>query len=414
MNPQPYQTPPTWWPSRLSPTFVKATRWWRQRDLQRIGILEVQDEGASRISESLLSGAGVLILPNHSFHYDSHTLIEAGLRNGWCAHFMTAWQVFALTGTFGKLSLQRHGCFSINREGTDTKAIRQAIGLLSSDPHPVVIFPEGDIYHSNDRVMPFREGAAAIALKAQKSASRPIHVYPTVMKCFYTEDPTTELVNMMNRLEHHIRWRPRPDLPLLERIYRFGKGFLALKEIEYLGATHPGELPERLGHLARHLLDQVRAAHGLKCRGNDIVDQIRNVRSFLIREIEQFQKELETKPPSPQLQLRLQKLQHDMDDMFFVTQLSSYRGNYTVANPTIERLAETIDKFEEDIFELQYPTPRGKRKAIVKFGDLIDLSLQSYSAAELTQLTEMRVQDLMDELNSSHRLPILQKQSVEQ
>ncbi len=399
MNPQPYQTPPNWWPSRLSPRFVRATRFWRKGDLAKLGIHEIEVRHGERISESLRSGAGVLILPNHSFHYDSHVMIEAGIRSGWHTHFMSAWQVFQLAGTFGRHMLQRHGAFSINREGTDTKAYRQALSILSSDPHALVIFPEGDLYHSNDRVMPFREGAAAIALSAMKKSDRPIHVYPAVMKCFYTKDPTPELIEMMNQLEYRIRWRPRPDLPLIERIYRFGEGFLASKEIEYTGSTHPGELPERLRNLADFVVQKVREQLDLKFRGGDIVDQIRTVRGVLIRLTEKAQAEIQENVSSPELEARLELLKQQMDDMFFVTQLSSYRGNYTVENPTIERIAETIDKFEEDLFELHYPTPRGERKVVVQFGDRVDLSSHKYTAAELTQLAESRVQALMDEVN---------------
>ena len=400
MNPQPYQTPPKWWPTKLSPKLVRLARFWRQGDLRELGINDIYVHHGERIRQSLESGAGVLILPNHSFHYDSHVMIEAGLRHGWHTHFMSAWQVFQLAGSVGRYMLQLHGAFSINREGTDTKAFRQAQKILMEDQHALVIFPEGDLYHSNDRVMPFREGAAGIALSAAKKSDRPIHVYPAVLKCFYTQDPTLELIEMMNKLEERIRWRPRPDLSLMERIYRFGEGLLASKEIEYIGHTQSGELPDRIKSLANFVLDQVRSTYDLNKRGNDITDQIRSVRGSLIRLIEQEQKRLNEGSQDIKAERKLQTLQRQLDDMFFVTQLSSYRGNYTVENPTIERIAETIDKFEEDIFALQYPTPRGKRRAVVQFGEMIDLSQQSMSPADLTKFTETKVQELMDQVNA--------------
>lgn len=369
--------------------------------MQKIGIRHIDVINGERVAESVRSGAGVLILPNHSFHYDSYVLIESGIRHGWFMHFMSAWQVFALAGWVGKHLLQRHGVFSINREGTDTKAFREAVSILSNGRHPLVIFPEGDLYHSNDRVMPFREGAAAIALSVARKGTRPIHVIPAVMKCFYTQDPTSELVEMMSKLEHRIRWRPRPDLPLVERIYRFGNGFLASKEIEYAGRTFPGELPDRLRGLAGYVLDRVRVDCQMKLRGGDIIEQIRNVRGTLIRDIERTQKTLNENGPTAELLSQADLLQRSLQDMFFVTQLTSYRGEYTAEKPTVERMAETIDKFEEDVFELQYPTPRGKRRAVVEFGEIIDLSAQSFSTSELTKLAEQRVQSLMDSVNES-------------
>ncbi|MEW4490170.1 1-acyl-sn-glycerol-3-phosphate acyltransferase [Thalassoglobus sp. JC818] len=400
MNSQPFQTPPKWWPSRLSPRLIRLVRSFRLRDLKQKGICSIDVLGAEAIRNSLDAGAGVLLLPNHSFHYDSYVLIEAALQAGWHTHFMTAWQVFGMSTTPGKHFLQRHGCFSINREGTDTKAIKQAISILSEDQHALTVFSEGDIYHSNDRVMPFREGAAAIALKAAKRSGRPIHVYPCGMKCFYTQDPTDELVGMMNQLEERIRWRPRPDLPLLDRIYRFGHGFLSSKEIEYLGESGTGDLPARLRFLAENILEKVRSAHGLKQRSQDITEQIRGIRSYLIREIEKAQNSVSDDSSNSEIAEHIATLQRHLDDMFFVTQLTSYHGNYTVENPTIERMAETIDKFEEDIFDLQCPTSRGKRRAVVRFGEPIDLSQAQLDTSSLTALAEANVQKLLNEINS--------------
>lgn len=404
----------------------------RSRDLRRQGITEIDVDGSDAVARALDEGAGVLLFSNHSFHYDSYVLIEAGLRRGWCGHFMTAWQVFALTGRFGKWLLQKHGCFSINREGTDTQAFRQAVAVLVSDPHPLIVYPEGDIYHSNDWVMPFREGAAAIALSAKKKASRPIQVIPCALKCFYTRDPTLELVETMNRLEAHIRWRPRPDLPLLERIYRFGSGFLALKEVEYVGRPQTGSIPERLRNLADVLLTRIEDRHRISRRGTTVGERIRYLRASLIKSMEEIDRsrrerkrnrsipQAVTSLPSsavvadagpPEVPLarltteeseRLKQLQQDMEDLFFVTQLSSYHGDYSAEKPTIERMAETIDKFEEDLFSLQSPRPRGRRKAIVRFGEPIRISESDLKSAELTAEMERRVQRLLDEINRIH------------
>ena len=74
----------------------------------------------------------------------------------------------------------------------------------------MVIFPEGDIYHTGDRVTPFRDGAAAIAMSAAKKADRPVVCIPTALKCVYLDDPTPELTKLMTRLEESLHWRPRP------------------------------------------------------------------------------------------------------------------------------------------------------------------------------------------------------------
>jgi len=405
MNPQPYQTPPKWWPSKLNPTFVRLVRMVRNRSLRQQGITDIEVQGGEKIRDLMDSNHGVLISSNHSFHYDSYVMIEAGQRSGWHAHYLTAWQVFGMASALNQWFMQQHGCFSINREGMDSKALKQSISVLTSGDSPLMIFPEGDIYHSNDLVMPFREGVGAIPLAAAKRAERSVYVVPSAMKCFYTDDPTAELISMMDRLETHLGWKPASGMSLVERIYRFGTGFLALKEVEYLGHPVDGDLPDRIRGLANAILEQVRSRNSLTKRGNDVPDQIKNVRSFLIKEIEKLlDEEVQMSIQNGERKnaiAELEQYRRDLKDMFFVTQLSSYRGDYTAANPTIERIAETIDKFEEDAFGLQAPTPRGRRRAVVQFGEPIEVIRGSQSAAELSTLLESKTQELLNGINQN-------------
>ena len=45
--------------------------------------------------------------------------------------------------------------------------------------------------------------------------------------------------------------------------------------------------------------------------------------------------------------------EQDLEDVFLVVQLFSYPGDYVAQQPTVERLAETLDKFEEDILHVK-------------------------------------------------------------
>ena len=69
--------------------------------------------------------------------------------------------------------------------------------ILQKKREPLVIFPEGEIYHCNDRVTPFREGAAAIAVTAARKAKRPIVCVPCAITYRYIEDPTEILLETM-------------------------------------------------------------------------------------------------------------------------------------------------------------------------------------------------------------------------
>ena len=93
-----------------------------------------------------------------------------------------------------------------------------------------------------------------------------------------------------------------------------------------------------------------------------------------------------------------------MEDLFFAIQLYSYPGDYVAEKPSIERIAETLDKFEEDVLRVRYPTPRGTRHATVRFGEPIPLANERAprdATAALTTQLEQRVQGLLDEIDTS-------------
>jgi 1-acyl-sn-glycerol-3-phosphate acyltransferase len=377
----------------MAPWLVRLWRPLINRELvRRQRIVELEVAGSEHVRQALAGGAGILITPNHSFHYDSYVLIEAAHRVGRPFHFLTAWQVFAMSKWLEQRVLQWHGCFSINREASDLQAFKTAVEILRADPLPLVIFPEGDIYHNHDRVTPFRDGAAAIAMSAAKKADRPVVCIPAALKCFYVDDPTPQLQRLMTRLEESLHWRPRPDLPLLDRIYRFAEGLLALKEYEELGQPQSGRVPERTIRLAETIVARLERRHQVICKGGCIPERVKEVRRAVIKAIEQDGTTAEAKD----------RLAIDLEDLFFVIQLFSYPGDYVAQRPTIERIAETLDKFEEDVLRADYPGIRGTRRAVVRFGEPVPVPKEREGKGAVerwTELVESRVQGLLDEIN---------------
>ncbi len=89
--------------------------------------------------------------------------------------------------------------------------------------------------------------------------------------------------------------------------------------------------------------------------------------------------------------------------MFLVSQLSSYPGDYVSERPSIERIAETLEKLEEDVLRVPLARPRGVRRAILSFGEPIDARDVGSTAREATELLEARVQAILDELAGEGR-----------
>src|SRR5262245_62817913 len=117
MNRQPFETPPRVWEPRMKPWLVRLWRPLINRDLSKNQrIVELDIGGIEHVQKALQSGAGVLVTPNHSFHYDSYVLIEASPRVGTPFNFLTAWQRFAMSKWPQQLILHGHGCFRITRQ----------------------------------------------------------------------------------------------------------------------------------------------------------------------------------------------------------------------------------------------------------------------------------------------------------
>ncbi len=394
MNIQPYRVPDQHWPPQMTLWWFHLAKIWRRKALRKQKIDSIRVDGIEHLAESLKSGHGVLMTPNHSFHYDSYCLLEAADQLSTPFYFMTAWQVFAMSGWFDRVSMQRCGCFSVDREGTDMHAMKTAVDIMQNRPHPLVIFPEGDVYHTNDQVTPFRDGAAAMALMAARKAARKIVVIPVAIKRWYTENPEASLLQSIAKLEQRLYWRPAEQMPLLERILRVADGLLSLKEIEFLGERRQASLPERIQNLAHHVLKRAEESNGLVPSDAMIPERVKEVR----RRIIQLQQEAEQNATEEQRR----KWSSEMDDMFFVTQLYSYPGDYLVQNPTIERIAETIDKLEEDALGAVYPSIHASRRAVVRLGEPVELPQgkdKRLSPADLTDDIERRVQKMLDELN---------------
>jgi 1-acyl-sn-glycerol-3-phosphate acyltransferase len=385
------------WEPRLSPPWVRLTRGVRRRQQRREQkLVRVELRGVERLRALVEQGAGVLITPNHAAHPDPYLLCEVADAVGRPFYFMTAWQVFATQGPVARRAMQWYGCFSVDREGTDLQALKQSVGILRAGANPLVIFPEGECYHTNDRVTPFREGPALIALTAAKQADRPVFAVPCAAKYRYVRDPTPELEAVMAELERRLYLRPLLGRPLAERVLRFAQAALALKEIEHLGETQPGPLPRRIAALIEHILGGLERAYGLAPRGQTVPERVKGVRRACLDRLERDRGQAE----------REAEVGAHLDDVFLVVQLFSYPGDYVAERPTVERLAETVDKFEEDVLGFHMARGRGERSAVFQVGGPIDVGQFAAGATQprraagpLTEALERSVQAMLDELN---------------
>ncbi len=389
---------PDFWPPRHSRFWQSALAPLRRYYLRRYyGIAEVVVDGLGPLLDRFGPADGVLLAPNHSHDSDPHVMMEVGRRAHRRFAFMAAWQIFRTHWGLDGWVLQRMGAFSVDREGCDRRAVRQAVELLSSG-HALVVFPEGEIYHLNDRLTPLLEGVAFMALTAQRELEKAgsegrVWVVPTAIRYRYLEDVTPRLEAAVAALEDRLFWKPRPGSALHERIIQLGEVLLTIKEKEKLGRVceGDGDLPTRIARLTEALLQRLETEHLKKTPSADTVPlRVKALRRHLLAAWAD-----EAADPAAR-----QRARAALDDVQLVLQLYSYPGDYLSEKPSIERMAETVEKFEEDIYGAA--RPKGRRRARVLLGEPIDLKPIAADRArtashDVTARLEAAIQGLMKE-----------------
>jgi hypothetical protein len=389
--------PNRFWSTCLRPLQVYLAR-------KRWLVSEVAVEGIESLT-GIDARDGVLIAPNHSHEGDAHVLCEVARRTDRRFYFMAAWESFARHRGIDGWVLQRMGAFSVDREGCDRRALRQAVDLLSTGQR-LVVFPEGEIHHLNERLKPLLDGVAFIALNTQHrfeaaGSSARVWVVPAAIRYQFAEDVRPRIEAAMVRLEKRLLWWKSPrDSSLHDRVLRFGEALLTLKEKEKLGRSREtdGSLAERLSYLIEHLLARHESAFSMK-HAPDATVPLR-VKALRRRLLDQW--------TDATANARQRRVTRDaLDDVQLVLQLYSYPGDYVSENPTPERLAETVEKFEEDVYGCARSL--APRRARILLGERIAVGQPGgtgRSAAVIAAMTdrlEGTLQELMAAAAADHR-----------
>jgi 1-acyl-sn-glycerol-3-phosphate acyltransferase len=358
-------------------------------------VVAIEIAGAEHLEQLRKRGDGVLITPNHCEHADAGVVFELARRIGWPFYYMAAYQIFTGIGRFG---LPRLGVFPVDREGSDLTAFKTAVEILTKAEHPLVVFPEGEIYGQADRLTPLREGAAVVAVTAYKKlagAGKTMWIVPVGLKYQFlpTEDPVPAFHKTVDDLENRFNWRHRHEMSLADRIYRFAEAMLGIKEIEYLGATRSGPLKERITFMRDRILERIEVKRLGKHQTDPVPVRVKELRHACLEKLS----DAKTTPAEAA------DLRHDLEDLFGAMQLFTYPGDYIRECPTLERVCEILMKLEEDVLGIPMAVPPAARKALVRIGPPIDVkefagagTKTRAAAAALTTALEARIQEELD------------------
>lgn len=330
------------------------------------GIHRVESVGLDRLRASLAAGHGIMLAPNHCRPCDPMMLGPLSYELGRPLYIIGSWHTF-MQNRLQTFLLPRLGVFSIYREGSDREALKTAMQVTAEAERPLVIFPEGVISRHNDKLNHLMEGTALMARGAakQRAAANPpgkVVVHPVAIRYFFDGDIESTVLPVLRDIEHRLTWRPQEQLPLIDRIAKIGGALLALKEVEYFGAAQTGAISERLEKLIDRLLVPLENEWVKGRREREIVGRVKLLRIAIVPEM------ISGNLGEVELQRRWQHLA----DMYLAQQLSLYPQDYLAADPTPERILETVERFEEDMTD--YARPHAPMRAVVEVGEAIEVS----------------------------------------
>jgi len=347
----------------------------------------------------------IFFLPNHSTHSDPQVMMEVQRQLGLYSTFMAAQDVFQ-RGKVRAWVMQHSGAFSIDRQGSDAQSMKQATKILVEGKYPLTIFPEGNVYFLNDWVTPFLEGAAYIAMRAQKEIGEQESIYavPVSLKFTYLDDVRKNILAKMKRLAKiagvELDFSNSPKQELIRMGVEILKNNLAERGYKELNIRYK-DLASFIAKAAETVIRELEVKIGLTPKEQDkLTERIRKVR----RTIHQLRIDSENSIP-------LKEMNELSDKAMLVLRILSYSGQYISDKATIDRLGETAEKLLEDVSSKASPA-YGRRSVYVSFSEPI--ALKDYlpefkiksrqTLFELTQTLETSVQkglDLLNEENSN-------------
>ncbi|MGA2541762.1 MAG: 1-acyl-sn-glycerol-3-phosphate acyltransferase [Verrucomicrobiota bacterium] len=352
-------------PPRFSPFWWRIIQWYLPAFLRKsFGITSWKCVGAERLADSLNAGCGVLLASNHCRPSDPAVLGLLAREVGRPFHVMASWHLFMQSRAQSFL-LPRLGGFSVYREGLDRESLKCATRILAETRFPLVVFPEGFVTRNNDRLMNLMEGVAFLARAAAKqrgASPQPgkVVMHPVFVRYFFEGDLGATIAPVLQEIEARLSWQPQSHLPLRERIVKAGHALLALKEMEYLGATQSGALRERLAHLLDHLLQPLEQEWTGGRREPDPMTRIKRLRTAILPDMVHGELTEEERA----------RRWRQLADLYFAQQLHCYSGDYLADAPTPERLLETVERYEEDLTDAARPHP--PLHAVISVGQAIE------------------------------------------
>lgn len=323
-------------------SFFRDLQIFRYALRKREGVISYECKNFERLRKSIDAGHGVIVTPNHPRTADPVATGFLTYHARCNFYVMASWHLFNQSW-FDTWAMRTMGAFSVYREGLDRQALTMGIDVIANNERPLLIFPEGTATRVNDRLQEMLDGisfiAQSAAKKREKEGKGPVVVHPVSFRYIFKGDIRKAVEPVLDQIERRLTFRPLADRPLLERLERIGHALLSLKEIEYFGDPQPGTFSERQTRLVNRLMHPLETEWLGGPREGGIVGRVKDVRMKVFPDVARGE------VSSEERDRRFKQLA----DTYLAQQVAMYPENYVREKPTVERILETVERFEEDM-----------------------------------------------------------------
>jgi 1-acyl-sn-glycerol-3-phosphate acyltransferase len=330
------------------------------------GIESYELFGVDRLKASVAAGHGIMLTPNHCRPCDPMVIGLLSERIGRPLNIVASWHLFMQNRLLSWV-LPRMGAFSLYREGMDREALRCAIQVLAEARRPLVLFPEGVITRTNDRLNNLMEGTAFVARSAakQRSGMNPqgkVVVHPVAIRYSFGGGIAKALTPVVADIERRLTWRALSDQPLLERIAKVGLALLTLKEMEYFGEQQTGTLRQRLDGLIDRLLGPLEQEWLKGHRAGETTARIKAIRAAILPDM----------VAGDITEADRVRRWSQLADTYLAQQIAFYPPEYFGEQTTPDQMLETVERYEEDLTDKVHI--HRPLHAAVEVGEAIEVS----------------------------------------
>jgi 1-acyl-sn-glycerol-3-phosphate acyltransferase len=327
--------------------------------------------GKEHLEKSIKQKYSIMLTPNHCRPADPMLIGMLCREMGISSYIMASWHLFMQEDLYAKI-LPKVGVFSIYREGIDRDSIKFAITTLTEAERVLVLFPEGVVSRTNNKLNHLMEGTSFIAGTAAKKRistgkSGKSVVHPVAIRYFFDGDIDKTLSPVLAQMEKRLTWQPATGTPLKKRIEKIAHALLGLKEINFFGAPMEGSVSERIENLITNILHPLEdewLSNGYCDRSEDVISRVKKLRMAILPDI--------TKGNITDNEKNRRWKQ--LADIYLAQQLSLYPPGYLGETPTPEELLETVERLEEDLTDKV--TLHSPLKATIEIGEAIEVNPQ--------------------------------------